>query len=648
MPHVNSSMTSSSISSSLSSVSSSVASAHATAPTSSTGTTSTSAIEPKPSSLSPEQEAEEVREKIEKDLKTFQEKFAKAADKGTQDLEHRVDEITERQVGSQVHGVGEAIVIQLEESSEAELNRLKSSIIKIVRSLPQSPSQEDLEKSEEDLSSAVKSAGLAVKDKAQALRSWKQKYDQETLSLVTAASESTLQVVDNIRDLGLQEIGMRWAWMEGVTYKDWSKYHALKETFDEWRSEIETTAKEHPGLKKAKEAGNDVESRGMVVAEGAAKELARLKEAGKWKIHAQDSSDDFTSKVIPAAAASASRKVLDKASEVSESVLGSSSSTRVSVVSAATEGVRNAALSASSMVVEPAAAAIDEAAMKVSGALSGTKQPLHESVTSVASDKIWEASSRASVAAVGTEQPMGESIVSVASSKASEAASVASESAEGFTMKFVEKAGKASAKASEAVLGSPQPKTESVISVASEKMAEAASTVKEAIVGTPAPFHESVASKASSSGKAAMSAISETLVGSHTPSSASSAASSASSKASRKIWGGAMAQKVKAQTPILDDVVEDNEDASYSEKLKSMISEAGDQYADVTRAVSEALLKPSTTQTQGSVESITSVASEQYASAIAAASSVLYGTTQGTGKSIVSAASGRYADAVSA
>ncbi len=556
-----------------------------------------------------------------------------------------------------MEGVGRALVIQLEQTSESEGRILQSNIIKIVQSLPTEPTEKQLEEAEQDLSSAVKRAGLAVKGKAQALRSWKQDYDQETVSLVTAALESTLQVVDNIRDLGLQEIGMRWAWMEGVTYKDWSRYHALKETFDEWRSEIEKIARDHEGLKHAKEAGDDLESRGMAVAEEAAKDLSRLKEVGKWKIHAQDSSDDFSSRRVPAAAASASRKVLDKASEVRESMIGVSQGTRGSVVSAATEAVVDAASSVSSVVIGTAAAAVDGASTKISEAISGTQQPLHESIASVANDKIREGSRKASIAAYGTEQPMGESIVSVASSKVSQAASAASESAEGFTMKFVEKAEKVPAKASEAVFGSKQPKTESVVSVSSEKFNEAASSVKKIVAGTSVPLHESVASEASFSAKAALSAISESLVGSSTPvaasissatSSANSAASSAASKASKKIWGGAMAQKVKGQTPILDDVVEENEDASYSEKLRSMISEAGDHYADVTRAVSQALLKPSSTHDQGSVESITSVASEQYASAIAAASSVLYGTSKGTGESIASAASGRYADAVAA
>jgi len=649
------SSSSSSLSSSLSSVSSSVASVRATTATGSSGTVSSSATTPDSSSLSPEQEAEQVREKVDSDLRSWQEKFTKAADKGTEDLELRVKEITERQVASQVHGVGEALVIQLEKSSESEISGLKSKILKLVQSLASNPSKQDLEKAENNLFSAIKQAGLAVKEKAQALRSWKRDYEQETFSLVNSASESTLQVVDNIRDLGLQEIGMRWAWMEGVTYKDWSRYHGLKETFDEWRSEIETIAKEHQGLKKAKEAGDEVESRGMAVAEGTAKELSRLKEVGKWKLHAQDSSDDFSSKRIPAAAASASRKIVDSAGEISKSMFSASQDSSGSIISAATQGVADAAASASSMVVGTAAAVMDQASSKISQAVSGTQKPLHESVASVVSDKFHEASSKVSVAAVGTEQPVGESVVSVASSKASQAASVASESAEGFTMKFVEKAGKASSKASEALAGSQLPKSESVLSAASEKLDEAASAVKAAIVGTPTPVHESIASKASSSAKSAMSAISETIVGSSTPvtgsisslsSSASSAASSVASKASKKVWGGAMAQKVKGQTAILDDVIEDTEDASYSEKLRSMVSEAGDHYADLTRAVSEALLKPSSTQ--GSVESITSVASEQYSSAIAAASSVLYGTSKGTGESIVSAASGRYADAVSA
>jgi hypothetical protein len=97
---------------------------------------------------------------------------------------------------------------------------------------------------------------------------------------------------------------------------------------------------------------------------------------------------------------------------------------------------------------------------------------------------------------------------------------------------------------------------------------------------------------------------------------------------------------------IFDDIIEDSDDETFSEKVQSMVSAAGDNFADVTNAVSEALLRPTTTG--GTVETVTILAAEKYSSALAAASSALYGTEQGTGESIGSVVSSRYADAVSA
>jgi hypothetical protein len=107
-----------------------------------------------------------------------------------------------------------------------------------------------------------------------------------------------------------------------------------------------------------------------------------------------------------------------------------------------------------------------------------------------------------------------------------------------------------------------------------------------------------------------------------------------------------MAQFVEAKQIIYEDVIDDDDDASYSGKIQSMASQAGDKFSDITKAVSEALLRA--TSTQGSVESVTSLAAEQYSKALSAASVAYYGTQQGTGESIASVASSRYADAVAA
>ncbi|KAL8736581.1 MAG: hypothetical protein Q9181_002351 [Wetmoreana brouardii] len=506
---------SASMSSSISSVSSSVAAAVMS--TSTEGNTMAASETTGSPSPVPKEDDEDVRQKIANDLKTWQEKFAKAADKGTEDLEQRVKEITDSQAERQIKGHGEALIKQLEEAANSETQHIKETIAKLVAALPKDPTAEDHSKAEEDLSKAIRQAGLNLKIKAQAMRDWKDKFDQEMQSLVSAASDTTLEVIDNIRDLGLQEIGMRWAWMEGVTYKDWSKYHSVRKTFDEWRKEVEAVATNHEGLKKASDAAVDLELRGMAVAEDAAQELRRLKEVGVWKIQSADDSDDFSTRSIPPNVARQGQKAMKQASSVSEQVLGSSQ---------------------------------------------------------------------------GTE-------------------------------------------------ASAQPNADSIVAAAKDKAGQVSGQASEAFIGTHTPAHESVVSEASKSLSSASSMVSQAVP---KPSTATSSASSVASAASKKVYAGALAQAVGEQKPILDGVVDD--EVTYSEKMQSMVDQAGEKYADVTRAVSEALFKA--TSTQGTAESVTSVANEQYSKALAAASSALYGSERGAVESATSVAADRYAQAVAA
>lgn len=442
-------------------------------------------------------------------------------------------------------------MVILDQTSKSELAKLKKSIQIIVKSLPSDKSETDIERAEKELSKEIRSAGLAVKSKAQALRSWKHSMQRETQTLVNAAAKSTLEVIDNIRDLGLQEIGMRWAWMEGISYKDWENYHLLKKTFDQWRQEVEAVALNHEGLQSVANVGNEVESRGMSIAEETAKELGRLKDVGNWKIRAADSSDDFSTNHILAAVAAGSQKVVDQVNSANEKIQGISQSTFGSVLS-----------DASSVIVgtSTTSGVVEHLSSKISDALSGT---------------------------------------------------------------------------------TPK-KTESVISVAKEKSDHIASGAREAVIGTPAPAYQSIVSKAS-----------DAVYGSSTPlaekgiSSVGTEASSIPRVLSKKVFAGAMAQKVgNKQQPILDDIITDDEEETYSETLQSIVNNAGDKYSVITKAVSEALLK--SVSNQGSVESATSVALDQYSSALAAASRVLYGTQKGTVESAKSIASERYSEAVAA
>lgn len=644
----------------------------------------------------------EIREKAQKvvgnDLKLWQEKFAKAADEGSDELEQRITEITDRMIQNQAQKVGGALNIQLEESVKSSLKNLKSAIIAIVEG------SKSAEEKEEALNSATRKAGVAIKEKAQAVRTWRQSYDRETNSLVSKSAEDTFEILDSIRDLGLQEIGMRWAWTDGITHKDWAKYHKLKTKFDEWRLDVEKVVAEHPGVEKARAASEEVESKAMDTAGEAAKELARLKETGRWKISTGDTSDDWSTKILPAAAVVAGQKIIDKANEASEAIIGTSQGTLESFTSVAGSTIQEAISSASSIATSQASNGQSVAsdvsksassfASSISSSILGTPQDSVESVLSVGSASASSLADQASSSIIGTQQGSVESVTSVVKASASSIVDRASSSvigtsqgsAESIASVLQESAARIADQVSSSVIGTPQGSVESVVSVATKGASSLSAKASSSIVGS----EPGVLEKASSSIKSAASVVSDSASslsdaasssvssassklsdvvsdGSSSYSSgsssisksvsksakdasksASSAASSASSTASKKVWGGAMAQFVQAKHIVFEDVIEERDEDSYSEKIQSMASEAGDRFTDITKAVSDALVKPTKTGIEGNIETVTVLAAEQYSKALSAASVALYGTEQGTGESLSSVASSRYADAISA
>lgn len=544
---------------------------------------------PAKTSLTSEEQITAARQQISTDLHTWQDKFAKAADKGSDDLQDRVKEIITGLIKSEVDGEGRGLMTALNKTVEKEMINFKSTIVKVVSAISQDYSTLDEEAAEKELQDAIRQSANSIRDRASAIRQWHAKFEANIAQRAAVAADSTLDVLDGIRDLGLQEIGMRWAWMDGVTYKDWAKYHELKKQFDHWRNEVREVATKHEILNDAKKGAEAILETAMDTAQDAAIELVRLKDVGKWKIHARDSTNNFESRVMPAGVVSAASKLADGISSASESIVGSSQGSLESVIARASGAGMDYANIASSAIlgisqgtIESVASKITEAAAKAassgSSAIMGKSQGAIESVVSQATKSAMAISSHQS-SVIG-----GESSSGVLDNAASSAQSVTSKVADSA-------------------------------SVAADAIASAASSVKDATFTT-------------STGNAA------------------SSASSIVSSASSRVFAGAMAQKVSAREPVFDDIIDEDEGATFSEKMQSVVNNAGDRYADVTKAVSEALLGPS--PTQGTMESISSVASEQYSSALAAASSVLYGTTQGIAESITSIAPERYSQAVSA
>jgi hypothetical protein len=512
----------------------------------------------------PQPTGEELRAQLTNDLRKWQTKFATAADKGSEDLEQRVGEITKRQIESSVKGHGRALVVKLEETADTTVANLKSFVKRTVESIPEDATEEDLMSAHEKCSAKTRELGLSVKEKAQDVRAWKATYDQETDSLVQAAVRSTVEVLEKIHGLGLQEVGMRWAWLDGVTYNDWQNYHKLRSTLDEWQAEVEAVGARHDGLLLAHEEAKKLEDEAMDISARMVNELVRLKDVAKWKIWANDASEDFTNKVVPARVFKAAQEA---SSQVSEAVQGSSTPV--------TESVASSIESAASQASE----AIQAASSQVSEAV--------EAAPSQASSAASSVSSQVSDAVHGSSTPLSESVASSIESISSQA--------------------------SEAVLGSETPLAEGAASSVSSKLSQA----------------QAKASHAAAEGASAASAAYESP---------------------KKVFGGANAQIIaEAKQVIFDEPLDDDEDddnVAKVDQIQNIVADAGHRAEELSRAVSEALLGPS--KTQGTVESATSLASEQYERALAAASSALYGTQQPVVESATSVASERFAQAVTA
>jgi len=548
----------------------------------------------------------EIREKIESDLEAWQKKFAKASDKGTEDLQERISEITDKQVSFQAQQVGKAHLVKLEDEIESAITSVKKKLVSTTASLGEEASVEDEDAALSTINTAIRAEGSKIRTRALQIRDWKVQYDNETFSLVHSALHTTLDVIDSIRDLGLQEIGMRWAWMEGITYKDWSRYHDLKKTFDEWRDQIETVAREHPGLAKAKEEGETVYDDAMEKASAAAAELVRLQKVAEWKVAARDSTNDFSDRVVPA-------RVARKAQVVMEQVKG----------------------------------AVDDSTDKVSSVIEGASASAEEVFSSLSSIVLGEeptgtfekaASSMSSAFSDATEA--AESILSEGSSTLSSSASDASSAAESAAGTVLSAAKKKSEEASAAIIGTPPPASESVLSEAksiAESLSLEASSTYSSLPPAVSNEAEEVLESMSSAASESMEAVSSALP--------IEEASSVSSSASKKVFGGAMAAHVEAQQIVLDAPFDDDEQ-SYSDAIASMLSVAGDKATEFTKIISDALVPTSTEQ--GTIESVTSLASEQYLKAMSAASSVLYGTKPGIFESLSSDMAERYLQAVTA
>lgn len=298
---------------------------------------------------------------VAQDLKDWQEKYAKAADDAAAEIDDRIDEIAKRMIRRQAKTMGKSLVKHLGESIDTEIKTLKADIKKIVGEVKKGSRTSD--SAMEQIAAAVRRAGVEIKDKSQDVRNWADNYESELEVLVTKAAESNFKILGSIRDLALQKIGMKWAWMEGVTYKDWQKYHLLKERFDEWEDDLKNLITSHSGLQDAQDAGRTIEGEAMELAQSAAKQLASLKLVAGWKLTAEDDSDDFD----PASTQAAAEEVSKAAAAAAEASKANQEAERATASSEPSESSETAdeVIPSAESVLESTSTAAEEISSSV-------------------------------------------------------------------------------------------------------------------------------------------------------------------------------------------------------------------------------------------------------------------------------------------
>ena len=86
---------------------------------------------------------------------------------------------------------GKALLIQLDEAIDSSIKDLKASINTSIAKLPEDAEEVEEQAVHQKLNTTIKATGEKIRNKAVAVLTWKKKYDNETASLVRAATPSS-------------------------------------------------------------------------------------------------------------------------------------------------------------------------------------------------------------------------------------------------------------------------------------------------------------------------------------------------------------------------------------------------------------------------------------------------------------------------
>ncbi|KAF3933864.1 hypothetical protein ABW19_dt0202196 [Dactylella cylindrospora] len=216
---------------------------------------------------------------VEADIAEITAKFEEAGVKGVKEVVSKLDELCEKVLDEQ-NTPSEDLLNQLDDRIERQFIAFQKGL----KDLVESPAEHQYVMMGFD--NMVGTTFSNIESKKAEITRHTQGFLMDTYQNTAKIVDAALADMDSVLDIGMQELGMKWAWTDGITYKDWAQYHELKKTFGNIKTKVIRAGQGHKKLREVTDYAKSIDDAAEDIVKAAHVEIDALEKAGREKLEA--------------------------------------------------------------------------------------------------------------------------------------------------------------------------------------------------------------------------------------------------------------------------------------------------------------------------------------------------------------------------
>ncbi|EWC46350.1 hypothetical protein DRE_04521 [Drechslerella stenobrocha 248] len=232
---------------------------------------------PKEKKRTSAQQIEDARAEVEADLVSWALKFEEAGAAAAAEVVRELDKLCDGVLKEQNQKSTE-LLEYVEKRIEKEFLDFEDDLVKLL------DSPAELKYVMMGYDGMVGAAFGNLKGQQTSTTEYTQGFLMDTYQATAKIVDAALADMDSAHDLGMQELGMKWAWMDGVTYKDWAKYHELKQTFGAMKTKVIKSGQGHKGLREVTDYAKLIDDTVAEAVKLAHLEISKLQKVGRERL----------------------------------------------------------------------------------------------------------------------------------------------------------------------------------------------------------------------------------------------------------------------------------------------------------------------------------------------------------------------------